>query len=189
VGPRAVLAPLTTEAIQNGDPAAFARLFEENRPKLLAIAYRLTSSAAEAEDVVQDAFMSSWRHRAQFAGEARPSMWLYRVTFNAALMRLRTRRRKGAESLDALAVDVAEAVVARAREERAPPSPDARVHHDDDREAIEAALSTLLGHAPPRARPLPLLGRARGAAARHVEHRARGPHARGVGQRLALRPR
>jgi RNA polymerase sigma-70 factor (ECF subfamily) len=101
-------------AIQQGDGAAFAALFEQNREKLLALAYRLTSSTADAEDVVQDAFVSSWRHHDQFQGASKPSTWLYRVTFNAALMRLRTRRRKGAESLDALAAGVAEAVVQRA---------------------------------------------------------------------------
>jgi RNA polymerase sigma-70 factor (ECF subfamily) len=103
-------------AIQKGDGAAFAELFEQNREKLLALAYRLTSSTADAEDVVQDAFVSSWRHHDQFQGTAKPSTWLYRVTFNAALMRLRTRRRKGADSLDALASGVAEAVVQRAAE-------------------------------------------------------------------------
>jgi RNA polymerase sigma-70 factor (ECF subfamily) len=100
-------------AIQQGDGEAFARLFEQNRHKLLALAYRLTSSAADAEDVVQDAFVSSWRHHDQFQGASRPSTWLYRVTFNAALMRLRTRRRKGADSLDALGSGIAEALVQR----------------------------------------------------------------------------
>jgi RNA polymerase sigma-70 factor (ECF subfamily) len=100
-------------AITQGDKAAFAELFEQNRDKLLALAYRLTSSAADAEDVVQDAFVSSWRHHDQFQGAAKPSTWLYRVTFNAALMRLRTRRRKGADSLDALPGGVAEALVGR----------------------------------------------------------------------------
>jgi RNA polymerase sigma-70 factor (ECF subfamily) len=100
-------------AITKGDAAAFAELFEQNRDKLLALAYRLTSSTADAEDVVQDAFVSSWRHHDQFQGTAKPSTWLYRVTFNAALMRLRTRRRKGADSLDALPVGVAESMVQR----------------------------------------------------------------------------
>ena len=105
---------IDARAIQQGEKAAFAELFEQNRDKLLALAYRLTASTADAEDVVQDAFVSSWRHHDQFQGASKPSTWLYRVTFNAALMRLRTRRRKGAESLDALATNVAEAAVHRA---------------------------------------------------------------------------
>jgi RNA polymerase sigma-70 factor (ECF subfamily) len=73
-------------------------------------------SMSEAEDVVQDAFVQTLRHHHQFQGHARPSTWLYRVTFNAALMRLRTRRRKGALSLDALPAELAETAVHRARD-------------------------------------------------------------------------
>lgn len=113
---------IDTSAIQAGDHAAFARLFAENRSRLLALAYRLTASASDAEDVVQEAFLSSWRHCDQFQGQARASTWLYRVTFNAALMRLRTRRRKGASSLDALPLGLAEATVSESREQL--PTPD-----------------------------------------------------------------
>jgi RNA polymerase sigma factor (sigma-70 family) len=75
---------------------------------------RMTGNAADAEEVLSEGFLLAWRGRAGFHGQARPSTWLYRVTFNAALMRLRTRRRKGADSLDALATGVAEAAVHRA---------------------------------------------------------------------------
>lgn len=131
-------------AIQQGDGAAFAELFEQNRDKLLALAYRLTSSTADAEDVVQDAFVSSWRHHDQFQGASKPSTWLYRVTFNAALMRLRTRRRKGAESLDALATGIAEAVVQRASEgDDRHIDADELIERSERRDAVRAALSGL----------------------------------------------
>jgi RNA polymerase sigma-70 factor (ECF subfamily) len=129
-------------AIQQGDGEAFARLFEQNRVKLLALAYRLTSSTADAEDVVQDAFVSSWRHHDQFQGASRPSTWLYRVTFNAALMRLRTRRRKGADSLDALGAGVAEALVQRAASDDGVDA-DELLEARDRREAVREALTRL----------------------------------------------
>ena len=129
-------------AIQQGDGEAFARLFEQNRDKLLALAYRLTSSTADAEDVVQDAFVSSWRHHDQFQGASRPSTWLYRVTFNAALMRLRTRRRKGADSLDALGAGVAEALVQRAASQDGVDA-DELLEARDRREAVREALTHL----------------------------------------------
>ena len=91
---------ISTEAIQRGDAGAFTQLFQQNRDKLLHVAYRMTSSRAEAEDAVQEAFLNSWRNSHQFTGAAKPSTWLHRVTVNAALMRLRTKRRKGAESLE-----------------------------------------------------------------------------------------
>ena len=128
--------------IQNGDSAAFARLFQENRPRLLALAYRLTSSVNDAEDVVQEAFVSTLRHHDQFQGTARPSTWLYRVTFNAALMRLRTRRRKGADSLDALPGTIAERAVARAHAGDHVDAEDVVVHHERAA-AVDEAMQML----------------------------------------------
>jgi RNA polymerase sigma-70 factor (ECF subfamily) len=135
---------ITAASIQGGEREAFARLFEQNRSRLLALAYRLTSSAADAEDVVQEAFVSTLRHHDQFQGNSRPSTWLYRVTFNAALMRLRTRRRKGADSLDALPSTFAEKHVHSARalfhdEE----TPDELCDRRGTRKALDAALATL----------------------------------------------
>lgn len=134
-------AAVTATQIQTGDRAAFARLFEENRGRLLALAYRMTSSSAEAEDVVQDAFVSSLRHHRQFQGNAQPSTWLYRVTVNAALMRLRTRRRKGAARLDDLPPHEAERSLAAVSP--ANPDPwDALLARLEQR-SLDAAMATL----------------------------------------------
>jgi len=105
-------APITAHQLHHKKDQAretLARLFMESRPRLLALATKMVG--ADADDVVQDAFVSALRSHHQFRGEALLSTWIYRVTFNAALMRLRSKRRKGAESLDALPVEVAEAVV------------------------------------------------------------------------------
>ncbi|MBM4279860.1 MAG: RNA polymerase sigma factor [Deltaproteobacteria bacterium] len=116
MGKQQTLDNFETAALQAGERDAIAKLFCDNRHKLLGLALRLMGSASEAEDVVQDAFVQTLRHHHQFQGNARPSTWLYRVTFNAALMRLRTRRRKGALSLDALPPEVAETAVHHARD-------------------------------------------------------------------------
>lgn len=131
---------ITADELQRGAREAVARLFDENRPRLLALATRLVSSS-EAEDVVQDAFVSTLRHHHQFRGQALPSTWLYRVTFNAALMRLRTRRRKGAESLDALPNEVAETSLSRTTQGR--PDPSVEVERREARRALEAAIASL----------------------------------------------
>lgn len=131
---------ITADELQTGAREAVGRLFDENRARLIALATRLVSSG-EAEDVVQDAFVSTLRHHHQFRGQALPSTWLYRVTFNAALMRLRTRRRKGAESLDALPHEVAESSMARTRPERPDPSRDAELA--ETRRALDDAIATL----------------------------------------------
>ena len=134
-------------AIRSGETAAFAQLFEENRDRLLALAYRLTASRSDAEDVVQDAFVSSWRNHAQFQGQSKPSTWLYRVTFNAALMRLRTKRRKGADSLDALAAEVADSAMHAASSlddtRSTVPDPETQAARGLVREALDDALAGL----------------------------------------------
>lgn len=62
------------------------------------------------EDVVQNAMLSAFRHRAAFEGRSRRTTWLYRIAANAALMHLRSLRRKSALSLadavDAHEVDI-----------------------------------------------------------------------------------
>jgi RNA polymerase sigma-70 factor (ECF subfamily) len=88
--------------LRSGDEAAFAELVERNAGRLLAVAQRLLRSDDEARDAVQDAFLSAFKNLATFNGEARLSTWLHRITVNAALMRLRSRRHRAERSIDDL---------------------------------------------------------------------------------------
>jgi RNA polymerase sigma-70 factor (ECF subfamily) len=63
---------------------------------------RLVRNEEDARDAVQDAFVSAFRSLDKFQGQARLSTWLHRIAVNAALMRIRTRRRKPEETLDEL---------------------------------------------------------------------------------------
>ena len=94
--------PMQANPTSPFDSEAFSRLFAQNQRKLLGVALRMVGSVAEAEDVVQEAFVQSWRHRESFRGEAAASTWLYRVTVNCALMKLRTRRRSRLELVEEL---------------------------------------------------------------------------------------
>jgi len=85
--------------------AAAARTY---RPRLLAAAERILRDAAEAEDAVQDAMVAALRSLDRFRGESQVSSWLYRITVNCALMRLRSRRRRPATPIDELPLAVAE---------------------------------------------------------------------------------
>jgi RNA polymerase sigma-70 factor (ECF subfamily) len=55
-------------------------------------AFRYLGNAPDAEDAVQDAFLSAYKHLAQFRGRARISTWLTAIVINAARMKLRRRR-------------------------------------------------------------------------------------------------
>jgi RNA polymerase sigma-70 factor (ECF subfamily) len=63
-------------------------------------AFRFLGNAADAEDAVQDALLSAYRHFGQFRGQAQLSTWLTTIVTNAARMQLRRRRRGGYLSLD-----------------------------------------------------------------------------------------
>jgi RNA polymerase sigma-70 factor (ECF subfamily) len=82
-----------------GDHAAFDRLVRRHTPRMYRVALRITGSVAEAEDVVQDAWISAWRALGAFRNESAMSTWLYRVVTNTALGHVR--RRKPTVSLDA----------------------------------------------------------------------------------------
>jgi len=82
------------ERLKRCDEAAYDELVERYSPRLLAVARRILRDEDLARDTVQDAFLSVHRSIASFEGEARLSSWLYRVTANAALGKLRQRRRR-----------------------------------------------------------------------------------------------
>lgn len=88
--------------LQRGEEAAFEVLVRENAPRMLAVARRLLGSEEEAHDAVQEAFLSAFRALDRFQGEARLSTWLHRIAVNAALMRLRAKRRRPEGSIEEL---------------------------------------------------------------------------------------
>src|ERR1700687_5062389 len=69
-------------------------------PSFYRKAYRHLGNAADAEDAVQDAILSAYKHLDQFKGQAQMSTWLTAIVINSARMHLRRRRRKIHLSLD-----------------------------------------------------------------------------------------
>ena len=84
----------TLAAARRGDEAAFAQLAEPHRRELLAHCYRLTASAHEAEDQVQETMLRAWRRLETYAGRASFRAWLYRIATNACLDALDRRTRR-----------------------------------------------------------------------------------------------
>jgi len=75
------------------DYLAFEELLDRYEDKVFRLAYRFTRNETEAKEVMQDTFLSVWRRLDSFKGESQFSSWVYRLTANAALMRLRAQRR------------------------------------------------------------------------------------------------
>jgi len=72
-----------------GERGAFDQIVENNKKKVFYLAYDLTGSVQDAEDLSQEVFLKAYRALARFKGEATLSSWLYRITLNAFLDRSR----------------------------------------------------------------------------------------------------
>jgi len=88
--------------LRAGDEGAYELMVRRYGARLLATALRLMKREDAAADVVQEAYLSAFRAIDRFSGESRLSTWLHRIVVNAALMRLRSRRRRREELIDDL---------------------------------------------------------------------------------------
>lgn len=109
-----------------GSSSALARLFELHSARVQLVAYRLTMSADEADDIVQDVFIGLPEALAAYSRQGVFAGWLRTVTVRTTLMRLRAGRRRAAKAL-------------QAGDAGRTASPDGAL----DRLAIENALSSL----------------------------------------------
>jgi RNA polymerase sigma-70 factor (ECF subfamily) len=88
--------------LRSGDDAAYEQLVRDESRHLLAVARRLLRNEEDAQDAVQQAFLSAFRALPAFNGESRLTTWLHRIVTNAALMKLRTRGRQPEDSIEDL---------------------------------------------------------------------------------------
>jgi RNA polymerase sigma-70 factor, ECF subfamily len=86
------------DRLATGDEAAFRLLVARHIDRAYAIALRILSNAADAEDVVQDTMLKVWTHRGRWQhGRAKFSTWLYRVVSNRCID---LRRKPRTENVD-----------------------------------------------------------------------------------------
>lgn len=83
---------LLVAAAKKGDLAAFEELVARYERKIFRLTMNITQNKEDAEDAMQDAFLKSYSHLKDFAGDSRFYTWLVRIAANEALMRLRKRR-------------------------------------------------------------------------------------------------
>jgi RNA polymerase sigma-70 factor (ECF subfamily) len=82
---------------REGDAEGFAYLYDSHRKHVYSVCLRMLKNSADAEDLMQQAFLQVFRKIGTFRGESGFSTWLHRVTINAVLMHLR--RKKPTEAL------------------------------------------------------------------------------------------
>ena len=76
--------------LQAGDEQALSDLADEFGTKIYQLAFRYLRNKEDAEEVTQDVLFKVYRKVGEFRGDAALSSWIYRITFNAAMSRLRT---------------------------------------------------------------------------------------------------
>ena len=90
------------ERLRRGDGDAYETILRRFGGRLLATARRMLGNDDDAEDALQEALLSAFRHIDQFAGQARLSTWLHRIVVNVVLMRMRSRKSRPESSIEDL---------------------------------------------------------------------------------------
>jgi len=88
--------------LRAGDEAAFEQVVQLYGGRMLATARRFLNNEHDAQDAVQEAFTSAFRALDRFNGDSLLSTWLHRIVVNAALVQLRSKRRRGEQPLEKL---------------------------------------------------------------------------------------
>lgn len=81
------------DRVRAGETALYEILMRRYNQRLYRVACAILRDTAEAEDVIQDAYVRAYQHLDQFAGRSPFSIWLTRIAVNEALRRLQLRRR------------------------------------------------------------------------------------------------
>src|SRR4026208_1440405 len=78
--------------LQSGEETAVHELAERYSPRIFQLAMRQVKNREDAEEITQDVLMKVYRKIGAFRGDSALSSWIYRITFNTAMSRLRTDR-------------------------------------------------------------------------------------------------
>lgn len=82
------------DAFKMGDEEAYKELMEMYKKPLFNLVYSIISNKDEAEEIVQDVFVSFYIKRESFEGRSKIYTWLYRVSFNRAVDHIRKKERE-----------------------------------------------------------------------------------------------
>jgi RNA polymerase sigma-70 factor (ECF subfamily) len=88
------------DRIRAGDEAAVADLETGYGSRIFQLAFRYTRNREDAEEVAQDVLLKVYRNIDAFRGDSALSSWIYRITFNTAMSRLRTVKARATDRPD-----------------------------------------------------------------------------------------
>jgi len=85
--------PVLLKRARNRDVGAFEELVGRTELKLYRLAMHIVHNESDAQEILQDSYLSAWRSLPTFEGRAQFGSWMHRIVVNTALGRLRTRSR------------------------------------------------------------------------------------------------
>ena len=151
------------EAFQSGQREAFDVIVTRHRRQVYQLCFRFLHDHEDAADLAQDVFVRAFKGLRKFKGDASLATWLYRVSVNACLNRVSTKRPvatpiEAAGQLDAKTADPLQEVLRGERAEavrvaiaKLPPKQRAtlllRIYQDCSHEEIATALGSTVGAA------------------------------------------
>ena len=129
----------TVALARDGDSEAFRALVERHSRAVYRLAFRMTGSAQDAEDVVQETFLRAYRQLARFESRANFGTWLHRIAVNCSIDLIRSRPHREASH------DVADLEQFGAGEaaDAGRPSPERLMLSAEVQERISTAMSAL----------------------------------------------
>ena len=84
---------LLIKAIKNGDTKAYAQIVNRYKDLVYTLALRMLKHREEAEEVAQDTFIKIFKSLDKFKGDSKFSTWIYRVTYNTCLDRIKKNKK------------------------------------------------------------------------------------------------
>jgi RNA polymerase sigma-70 factor (ECF subfamily) len=142
--PTTATGPELMAMVARGDPRAFELLMRRHNQVLYRTARSIVKDEAEAEDIVQEAYLLAYRNAARFRGEASVATWLTRIVVNEATGRLRKQRRRA--DIIELVPGIAEGGGEDVMDEpngAAPEAPDDAALRMEARKLLEARIDAL----------------------------------------------
>jgi RNA polymerase sigma-70 factor (ECF subfamily) len=124
--------------LKNGDETAFRTIVEKHQDYIFRLAFRYLTNHQDAEEITQDVFIKLYQSRASYKPRAKLSTYLYRITINLSLNRIRDRKRKNWISLETLKSKQNEKIMLTDDQ-----NPEKRIEQKEKQQFIKRAIGSL----------------------------------------------
>ncbi|HEY79845.1 MAG TPA: sigma-70 family RNA polymerase sigma factor [Anaerolineae bacterium] len=129
------------EALKRGDPEACACMVKQYAPRVYAVAIRMLNDPDDAEEVLQETFISACKNIQKFEERSALGTWLHRIATNAALMHLRKRKHREVSLDEPIEVQAGDDIYREIQDWTL--APDDHAMNSEVRDVLEKAISEL----------------------------------------------